>query len=141
MLMYDNDYSESGSIHDWVGDNVTDIAVTDGWLSADREESFSQSLPPRVGFAWDSALRAGSRAMRDCAGAHLNQPMGACRMLLLDLEYRKRSENNQFRFYQAGKQSCFGTVASPAAEPLGFDRWTLSSECDVSWWYMIENDE
>ena len=30
MLMYDNDYSESGSIHDWVGDNVTDIAVTVG---------------------------------------------------------------------------------------------------------------
>ena len=60
MLMYDNDYSESGSIHDWVGDNVTDIAVTDGWLSADREESFSQSLPPRVGFAWDSV-----RCVRD----------------------------------------------------------------------------
>ena len=26
--MYDNDHSEYGSIHDWVGDSVTDVTVT-----------------------------------------------------------------------------------------------------------------
>ena len=35
--MYDNDHSEYGSIHDWVGDSVTDVTVTvlfndDAWL-------------------------------------------------------------------------------------------------------------